>query len=38
MASTGLIPSDYQINVKLDPMTMLFIAGLVFVTIWRKKS
>jgi len=36
--SNGLIPSDYQVNVKLDPMTMLFFAGLVVVILWRKKA
>jgi len=36
--SGELIPSDYQINVKLDPMTMLFFAALVVVILWRKKA
>lgn len=36
-SSSSLIPSDYEVNVKLDPLTMLFLAALVFVIVWRKK-
>lgn len=37
MATSSLIPSEFQVNHKIEPVTMVFLAAALFFVFSRKK-